>query len=251
MGTRAGEQPLNGRWAARLPLAERRQTASLRLEPEVLAAIHGDAFWLCGSNADAVLWRRLLAMADAELFELGNDGRCRRPGTLVPIAELPPVAFVPLRDLSVVTAPVPALPGVAPTAVSLRLLRAADGVGVVGEASLATDLPTLAAWVEHAAEVRMQGLRFAVAGDRRTLVVGSPLPPIAGSERVVVDGLVLPIGMAFEPSCPAALVRAQLGLAAGELAWFELGGACVRIAADRLVALSRSAVRGTLAEVAR
>lgn len=251
MGTRTGGPSLSGPWAARLPLAERRQAASLRLEPDVTAAIHGDAFWLSGPTADAVLWRRLLAMPYAELFELGNDGRCRRPGTLVPAAELPPIRFVPLRDLSVVSAPVPALPGVAPTAVSLRLVRAADGVGAMGEAALATELRTLAAWVERAAEVRMHGLRFAVAGDRRTLVVGSPLPPIAGSERVVVDGLVLPIGMAFEPFCPAALVRVQLGLAADELAWFEIDGACVRIAAERFVAISRGAVRATLAEVAR
>lgn len=253
MGARAEgrvTEAATGAWALRVPTACAAHAASLRL----VAGVHGcaadDGFWLRGDHADALLWRRLQQLPGAEPFERLADGRIVRPGGRVPAATLPAGPWLPLAQLFALSLPTPALPAVAVAGAPLQLARGdVDDVWSVGTPALATTVAALRAWSEGAAELRYRGLTFVAAADGLAFVVGAPPPPVPGDSFVVVAGVALPAGHVLVPPCAPALVRAHLGLAEGDIAWFQPDGRCRVLPATAFVAMSRAALRGTAAEL--
>lgn len=250
MGARA-EAAVSGAWALRLPATAASTAAALRTRTDVFVCDAPDGCWLRGDHADRELRRLLARLPGGEPFERLVDGRVVRPGGRVPAATLPNGPWTPIAARFTSELPVAALPAVAPAGVLVRLVRASVGdaraseFAATGVPALATTIGELLAWCERAPQLRCRGLVFATAADGRTLVVGSPLPPVRGAGLVVVDGIVVPAGHVLAPACPLALLREQLALAPGDLAWLQTDGRCVLLPASAFVALTRSAVRET------
>lgn len=236
-------------WALRLPSHARDRVAVLRLASGITVFDGPDALWLRGDGPSPPLRQALLSLPDGDFFEVDALGHCRRPGTHLPAARLPNGLWQPLRLLCAVTLPTAAFAASTPAPLTLSLRRSE----VVRDEpnALLVSLRDLLAWVDHAANVRMQHLRMAVREDGKALLVGVPLPPLAGQAFVVAAGVAVPAGFTFSPACSPELVAHRLGLQPLDLAVFEASGACSRIEASSFVALSRSAVRLTAAEALR
>jgi hypothetical protein len=237
-----------GAWAVRLPADAAAHAAGLRLVDGVRWCVDGSAIWLAGDRADAGLLRVLAALPGAERFLVDGHGRCRALGCHLPTARLPEGPWLPLRDRVVPALPTPALPAAVPVRCPLRVVRG----GLPATANvLWTSLVALQAWVGTAPVVWLRTLRFAAARGDRALLHGPALPPLPGPVAVEQDGVAVPAGHRLEPDCPRPLVAAVLRLQPLDLASFAVDGGCTIIRADAFVVLSRSAVRKTLAQVAR
>lgn len=230
-------------WALRLPSHARDRVAALRLVAGVMVLDLTDALWLRGDGPSPQLRQALLSVPEGEFFEVDAEGHCRRPGTHLPAARLPNGKWQSLRSLCTVTLPTAAFAASVPAPLTLSLRRSEAALEEPN--ALLAELRDLLAWVDHAANVRMQHLRLAVRKDGKALLVGAPLPPLAGQTFVVAAGVALPAGFTFSPACSPQLVAHHLGLQPQDLALFEASGAYNRIEASAFVAMSRSAVRLT------
>lgn len=245
MGT-AGE--LIETWALRVAAAARHGVATLRDRDGIEVSVDGAHVWLRGTRADATTWQALAAVADSERFVVDAHGDCRAPGSRLPATTLPRGPWVRLRDWSRVAFATPALAGTLPAPVPLALER---DTAVAEPSVLRCRLVALARWADDAADVRLRCLRFAanVAGD--ALVHGLPTPPLPGEPFVVSAGIAVPAGWRLANALPPALLAAKLALGDGDLAVLAIDGSCTILRSTRFVQLARSAVRATLAEVAR
>lgn len=230
-------------WALRLPSHARDRVAAVRLAAGVMVLEATDALWLRGDGPSPQLRQALLSVPGGEFFEVDAEGHCRRPGTHLPAARLPNGKWQSLRSLCTVTLPTAAFAASAPAPLPLSLRR--SEVAIEQPNALLVELRDLLAWVDHAANVRLQHLRLAVREDGKALLVGAPLPPLAGQTFVVAAGVAVPAGFTFCPACSPQLVAQHLGLQPQDLAVFEASGAYCRIEASAFVAMSRSAVRLT------
>ena len=254
MGTSAGDDLSAVPWALRLPRSGAASLDALRLVDGVRVHDAGEVLWLCGDRADAALLLQLAAVPGAERFVVDGDGRCRRPGRHLPIARLPRGPWGTLRERVGVELPVPALPAVSALRVPIGLVRyeyasiaPRDDARSWQPNVLRTDLATLARYVETAAAARLQPLCLAVHRDGSALVHGAPLLPLPGEVAIERDGIVVPVGYRLDPACPTGLVANLLALEPGDLACFLGTGGCTIVRAAAFVALTRSAVRLTLA----
>lgn len=239
---------LIGAWALRVAREGSAHVAALRDRAGIETCTHAGQTWLRGACADRALWLLLAAVPGGERFVVDDAGRCRVPGRSLPTAQLPPGPWHPLRDRAAVALPVPALPAALPPRAALTIVRGGDVAAANG---LRCALADLARWIDDAAEVRMRGLRFAANARGDAFVHGTPLPPLAGTPFVVAAGIALPAGHRFEPAVPPAIVAAHLALMPDDVALCSAHGAWVVLRAEHFVALTRSAVRTTTAELAR
>jgi hypothetical protein len=116
--------------------------------------------------------------------------------------------------------------------------------------ALVTSLPEWATYVESAPQLRTSRLVFLVERSGETWIMGTPLPPLSGVRCYELDGLFVPAGFVWSPAVDSQTVRLSLGLAADEVAMFEIDGAWRRAARTEFVKGSRAAIRATLARSA-
>lgn len=231
-------------WAATLPRASASTIGDLRLVPGVEVCEDGDRIWLRGGPAGGDLDRRLARIPCDLRLLLTGDGLMVRVDERTPCGRLPVGPWVPIASFLQVRCAPPALGGLAPAKVPLRLVRAEawEEPGVL--------VTPGATWLRYAAgapAVRLDRWTFAVSEDGRALIRGAPLPPIPGVRSVEHDGIAVPCGLAIAPPVPPDVLRHVLGLAPGDLALFDETGAWERVPARGFVRASRSAVRASCA----
>lgn len=226
-----------------LPAARHAALATVRDQPGLQCALAPDGrLWLRGLPVAPPLPVQQLP-AEAR-YHLDAAGRLFPVGRATPIGELPSeLAWQPMRTFAPLTLPVAALPGQLPApapAALVPLPKARPGAAI---------LTTLAAWQQYAdtaPAIRLQALLFAVAGPRRVLVLGTPLPPVPGLELWQHGRLLLPAGLGFGSELLMELVTRRLRPDA-EYLLFGPDGGWERVPETHLVPATRSAVRLTAA----
>ncbi len=225
-----------------LAAADRDTLGAVRAVPGLQVAGAAGQLWLRGLPASGELPLAVRALPATAVYALDAAGRLFPAGSRTPTAQLPALAWQPIREFLPLEMPTAALPGQAAPRYRVRLVPSARA-----EAGAAL-LTTLAAWREYAdgaPEIRLTRLRFAVADDRRVLLLGTPLPPIIGQELWLREGLLLPAGFDVEAPLLAPLLARQLNPAGDALLLFAADGSWERILNEELVPATRSAVRLT------
>ncbi|MCC7421541.1 MAG: hypothetical protein IT428_14750 [Planctomycetaceae bacterium] len=233
---------MSARWAARVPLSQAAAAARLRLVPRIRVLAVDPWLWLRGETLDESLDLQLRSTPGVERFVLGDDDLLTPVDRRVPVGRLPEGTWQPLADWLTVELPPSRLAGQCDTRVPLRIVRSPD----VREAGLL--LTTWDAWHAYgisAPQVRLDAWMFAVADGGRTVVRGSPPPPIPGIAHVDMQGIAVPCGWHWAPPLDTATVRTLLGIDATSVALFDTEGTWERIGADQFVRASRSALRAT------
>ena len=229
-------------WALQLRCTELAALAALWHVPGVTAARHGNDVWLRGEEPDDAVRRLLPTIPCTGRYDILPDGALLVPGRRVPLGHLPQVAWQPLKSYLTVTLPPSSLPARQHARVEIRLVPSAR----ISEPDvLLTDLEVWAQYVNSAPRIRLRGCQFAVSGDGRVLVQGTPLPPIAGTRAVARSGLVVPSGWGWVPAVEAPVLARAWGLVSGDLWLLWPGRPIERVPGDQLVAASRSAVQQT------
>lgn len=227
-----------------LPMDAAASLVALRLWPGLEVHEGESRLWLRGRSTERALQQRLLRLPALARYEVDAEGRCRRPGGRIPVATLPQGPWLPLRAWTAVELPPTALPGRQPPRVMPRVVPGGDEQPANGQW---TTLHELAAFVEHVLDARLRPLCMAAGTDGRVLLLGRPLLPLPGVPLVERHGIAMPAGCQFAPRLSTAVVARALQLGPGDVACFSRDGTWLRVAASDFVALSRSAVRETLA----
>ncbi|MBO2010277.1 hypothetical protein [Hymenobacter negativus] len=225
-----------------LAASARETLGGVRAVPGLQATEAAGQLWLRGLPATGELPLAVRALPATASFVLDAAGRLFPTGSLTPIAQLPTLVWQPIRVFVPLELPTAALP--AQAAPRYRVQLAPSAQAETGAALLTT----LAAWHEYAntaPEIRLTGLRFAVATDRRVLLLGTPLPPLPGQEHWLSEGMLLPAGFDFEAPMLAALLARQLNPAVDSVLLFAADGSWERIPNEHLLPVTRSAVRLT------
>lgn len=230
------------RWALRMPRDAAPALGPLRLLPGIEAASVGDEVWLRGDALTEDQQQRLRAVPGADRFFVNQDGELTPAGARLPTGWLPEAGWLPLAELVRPSMSLAALPAAAPARLPLTLVR--DN-GVRPVSAILTSFDAWSAYAESAPLVRLSRLAFLADHDARVLIVGTPLPPLAGDRYWETDGIYVAAGFHWQPAVDARLVRRSLGLAEGELALWHSDGLWERASRDDLVAARRSAVRAT------
>jgi hypothetical protein len=235
----------SGAWAVRLDLAQLESAAPLRLRRDVDACDADGWLWLRGDELTPELDLELRKLPAVARYAVSRDGELTEAGRRVPSGQrLPAAGWSPLAARLVLRPQPAALPGHAPPRVPLRLERtSAEHPANL----LLTTIDTWAQYAEGAPAVRLRPLRFAAASDGRVLVAGSPLPPLAGRRCVERNGIAVPAGFTVSPVTDPGVLRALLGLAAGDVALFDPDGRYERVPGVTFTRATRGAARATQA----
>lgn len=191
-------------------LAQHEQTLWLRLpasqpgSQELLRKLPGGHY--LDAQTQTLETQTLETHAEATDKATGGDHTLlRRPGHRVPTASLPSdLSWQPIDQRFRFALPTPGIG--AQTALRDRPpLRLERGGNQRTAAALIVSLSELAAWVDTAAAVRMQPLRWLRRADQ-ALVFGTPLPPLDGVLLAACDQVLLPVGFRWQPALPASSV---------------------------------------------
>ena len=217
---------------------------AVRAVPNLQVAAGEGQLWLRGLPATGELPLAVRALPATAAYTLDAQNRLFPTGQLTPTGHLPALTWQPIREFLPLEIPTAALPAQAAPAYRVRLVpsgRAAAG------AALLTTLAAWLAYVETAPEIRLRGLRFAVSAEARVLLLGTPLPPLAGQEQWLTEGLLLPAGFDFEAPFLAPLLARQLNAAGEDVLLFAADGSWERVPQAHLLPATRGAVRRTAA----
>lgn len=233
-------------WGTCLPLSRIDVLGPIRLVDDVRVLATGDELWLAGSEVDVELERKRAAMPAARHFAILPDGQLVRPGERVPCGHLPRGEWLRLRDWLCVAPATSMFAAVTPQRVMLKLVRGgameSPNVLVISGAQWLT-------YAESAPAVRLRQWSFAVdVNDReiRVVIRGTPLPPISGQAFVAQCGIAAPVGFHWQPPVDAEVLRDTFALNPNDLIVLHPDGTQERIAADKFVQATRSAVRLSL-----
>jgi MoxR-vWA-beta-propeller ternary system domain bpX2 len=206
-----------------------------------------DEIWLRGPDLSDDLDRQLQLVPGSRRLAVQNDGQTIPHGKQVPLGYLPDGPWTPLAEwlrlaLPTVHAPTTGHSLEAISPVALTLVPS----GQVREPSLLeTSLVSWQQYVSNAPQWRVDRWSFVASRDGRVLVRGIPLPPIAGTQWVIDEGIGVPAGLAWSPRLDARTLRQVLKLAAGESAFLWPDGSWDRVLDEAWVKASRSAARAT------
>lgn len=210
------------RWAISLTFADAHSLAALRDIPRAEVCVQETDIWCRGDQLDEITERQLRCVPGAFRYDVVVGEQLTPHGNLVPTGRLPEASWSPLADWLSVELPQfattvrPQLADIIP--VQLTLVRST----AIRDASfLLTTLPRWQAYGETAPAIRLSQWSFAISGDGRCIIRGTPLPPIAGTQLVEDAGLLVPAGWQWQPAVDAKTIRALLGLQEGDMTIFD------------------------------
>jgi hypothetical protein len=234
--------PLDQVGCARIPADALSALAPLRREPGISVHLEGDRAWVRWRPGCEAALRRIVPIAGAELF-VNRDGTWHRLGAALPAFDVPEEVVLGegLRlDRAIVPAPFRAEPPDEAPPLPARLELVRDDRPRAATA-LRCPVAALARWAESATSHQFGGLMAARAGDV-ALLLGRPLPAIAGAERFCGAAVLVPLGNRPDPDLPDTALLAALGGSARELAILGPEGVEV-VPRDAFRRLSRAGAR--------
>lgn len=226
-------------WAVRLPRGSGAALGALRLIPDLRVLEEGDQLWLRGDEADDALELELRKLPGALRYDVIDGNQLVRWDRRLPEATLPTGTWRRLRENTSVAFPPAAFPGKVPGACRVRVAR---GGAIRPAGLLRITTAALAAYAVAAPEIRLRPLRMATRGGE-ALVMGEPLPPVAGEPFVVDDGIAVPCGCEWQPRVDASILRDLLGLEAGDVALLHMERPCEIVRAEFWAPLCREVAR--------
>ena len=227
-------------WASRFPRLELSQIGRLWDVARVEVCAQPDAVWVRGSLISAEVEEILRGFLSGKRFLVLPDGQIQSPKDRVPRGYLPAGPWTALRDWMTVGMPPAALPGRCDARLQLKLIPTTQ---VKDPDILVTHIEAWVAYGSQIAQVRLDRLLFAMAGDGSVLVRGRPLPSMPGKRLVECDGIAVPAGLTWSPAVEGAVLRTLFGLEPGDLAVLEPDGSWYRIRANWFVRATRQAIR--------
>ena len=161
----------------------------------------------------------------------------------MPSGYLPNDPWIKLAQWMSIRAEPAALAGTVDGKIALRFVRGGlvDATNVI-----VTSLDTWHEYATNAAQVRLDRLAFAVDGDGRAIVWGSPSPPIRGVRFVEHLGIAVEAGWTWLPPVDHTVLAEILSLESGDLALIQTDGTWEHIRSGDFVRAARSAVRLSL-----
>jgi len=214
----------------------------IRCIRDIQAAIDGETVWIripFKIYLDEISIKQLPVentfMADAEgrLFQLGG---------FTPVDLLKELAWQPLISLINVELPVSLLPGKVEQKISINIISSKN---VQPGAALLTSLTVWKNYAETASSTRLNNLRFAVSEKNEVLVVGTPLPPLPGTEFWISNDILVPCGYDFEYRLESVLIKEQYNSGNDSLLLSNIEGEIQLISKTLFVPAKRSAIRLT------
>jgi MoxR-vWA-beta-propeller ternary system domain bpX2 len=229
-------------YAIRLPVAQAFRLGTWRTTGGLEVFEQGGDVWLRIADSSEPLLHFLRAIPDGELFEILSDGQLCPFGHRVPRGFLPTGDWISLSRWLQVELPSAALPGQSTRTVELTL---APGGNVREPNALLTSLELWASYGIEAPQIRLDRWHFAVSPQADVIVRGTPLPPLPGLRLVEEQGVAVPCGQFWTPAIDADLVGSLFGLSGGDFLLWVSTKRRERIASDRFVRASRSAIRAS------
>jgi hypothetical protein len=236
---------MNSPWVIRLSASDHGALAALRLTDGIEVAVDGASLWLRSRKAGEEMTGALRRLPAVARYEWLGEHRLRPWEARIPSERLPSLRWEPLAGWMRVQTPVASSPAWPPAPAGLRLVRTGDEQA---PDLLQTSLTAWADFVEQAAFIRLQPLRFAADERGQVLVRGTPLPPLSGQRFVVQGDVAVPAGFTWAPAVSRQVLQRRLGLVPGQLAlWYPDGRYCL-LHAELLIPATRSSVRATVAD---
>jgi hypothetical protein len=202
-----------------MPLRALPALAEVRALPGVEVCVHGVWAWVRWQAGEEHVLRRVLPVANLELYEF-REARWYPHDGYLPTFDVPPVeGFRPLHQVLFPAATQPL-----PTA-SSRAWEPVDLVLVADHrprpaTALECAAPELERWADGAPTARVASLQAAFC-QGRVLLRGRRLPPLPHSERYWGQSVHVPLGLRPEPSLPEAALRNAFGVAPEEILLFK------------------------------
>lgn len=207
--------------AVRLAEQDAGALAAWRLEPGLEVCRAAGSVWVRLRSGVEQAERVLGALPALERFVCAPDGSLRLPQGLLPRGRLPEQGWRPATEACPVAAP--ALPGAAlqaPSRAALRLVRS-DSPGPA--TALLADFDAWCRYAIEAPQVRLAAWRLAASREEQlALILGTPLPPLAGTHFYEAGPRVLiPCGFAWTPAIDSAALRTVLEAARTDYVWWR------------------------------
>ena len=229
-----------------LSVADRALLGALRCMPHLMVGQQGELLWLRGIPVAADSEGIFMKLPALERYQLGGDNLLFLPGAMTPLAYLPSLPWKPIAEFIVPEMPLAAYGGILAETISIELV---SGEKMEDERALICTLDHLQAWVEDAAEVRIQALHIAVAAGGDVLVIGDPLPTLPGQALWDCNGLWLPAGRQLKYGMLASTIRKQRDPEETHFIILHADGGWERIPKSNFVQATRSGIRQTTATV--
>ncbi|EHQ24572.1 hypothetical protein [Mucilaginibacter paludis] len=170
------------------------------------AAADGKQIWLRGLAAAGSPDKLTASIPVLRWYMMDQQELLFLFGAQTPVGKLPTLNWQPLMAFIPVELPVSAMPGTVKSKMALTLSRSAQ---VMEPHALVTGLPGWKAYAETAPGVRLAQLQFAVSAKGQVLIMGKPLPAIAGQPYWLNRQMLLPTGFDFNPPAIAALLNPE------------------------------------------
>ncbi len=200
-----------------------------------------NSLWLRAEEPSEA-FQMTLARLPAKQSTVQPDGQLIERGRRVPRGRLPEQRWIPLTEWIQVSLPPAGFGGKAPEPVPLHMTRdhCENEAGML--------LTTFHAWHQFAtaaAQVRLQGLTFAVDDGQRVVVRGTPLPPLKGLRYVMHGAIAVEAGWTWQPAVSADVLANVMQLSSSQVSLLHSDGNWSVLAEDDFVRATRAAVRAT------
>lgn len=229
-------------WALQIHPDDLEPLAALWRVAGVEAMRQENFVWLRGADPDDATRRLLPTIANIGRFEILEGGALLTSGARVPLGHLPAGPWTPLRKFLTITLPSANIPSRTSSVVEIDLVPSSN---VEAANVLVTSFTDWYFYGRQAPQARLKACQFAVCGDGRTFIHGTPLPPLPGTRAVAHSGLVVPCGWIWSPAVDAETLARSWRIRRGDF-WLLWPGKlieCVRL--EQLVATNRSALQLT------
>ncbi len=211
----------------------------LRLYPSMEICEFESSFWVKGEYEKS-LKLPLSSIPAEQRFWITENDKLVPFGKKVPVMKLPIAHWQLLQTFMTVELPTCASPSDFDQPIQLVLkpstiIQKANG--------LLCTLNSLSNFIETTSAIRLERLSYAIRSDV-ALVIGSPLPPLAGSRYHVEDKIAIPLGHSF-PYLNTSTIKRIIRLASEEHAMFYADNSWERIPDEFIAPLTRSSFRLT------
>lgn len=230
-----------------LKQTDRAALAAIRLLPNLEVATEGTDIWLKLPLSNDGLDPKIRQLPLISTFIVDEKQLLYPIGGLTPVGRLQPMRWQPLTAFMPVELPVSILPATTAAAVSVKVVPSEKERDA---AALMTSAAAWLAYVSTASEVRLKRLKFAVSGDKKVFIMGSPLPPIEGNTYWLDNHIFMPTGFDFALPIVSELIFQSEKLENQTFLCFDTEGGYARLDVLDFVLATRSAVRLSLQKVA-
>lgn len=214
--------------------------AVVRCRPGLCAAETETEVWLRCPMLHADLDQALRALPALHTYRQDSQGLLFPLGGSTPVAKLPALDWVPMKQFIPVELPGAALPAQLTQHYALQLFPSA---AYHPGAALKIKLTDWQTYADTAPEIRLAALSFALSAAGDVLVMGEPLPPLPGEEYWLRDSILLPAAYDLEWPLLAQLFNQQENSNGANFLLFEKNGGWQKIEKRCFVPASRAGIR--------